>query len=50
MVTGWDNAKPSVSRVAAAAPQAVYEYASDIRSLPRWAAGLHLGHQHVAGP
>jgi hypothetical protein len=29
-----------VSRVIAASPEAVYEYASDVDNLPRWAAGL----------
>ncbi|SMQ57798.1 Polyketide cyclase / dehydrase and lipid transport [Plantibacter sp. VKM Ac-1784] len=29
-----------VSRVIGASPEAVYEYASDIDNLPRWAAGL----------
>ena len=29
-----------VSRVISASPDAVYEYASDIDNLPRWAAGL----------
>ena len=29
-----------VSRVIGASPDAVYEYASDIENLPRWAAGL----------
>ncbi|AZH81966.1 SRPBCC family protein [Plantibacter sp. PA-3-X8] len=29
-----------MSRVIGASPEAVYEYASDIDNLPRWAAGL----------
>jgi hypothetical protein len=29
-----------VSRVISASPEAVYEYASDVDNLPRWAAGL----------
>lgn len=29
-----------VSRVISASPNAVYEYASDVDNLPRWAAGL----------
>lgn len=29
-----------VSRVISASPDAVYEYASDVDNLPRWAAGL----------
>lgn len=29
-----------VSRVIAASPEAVYDYASDVENLPRWAAGL----------
>ncbi|MBF4567175.1 SRPBCC family protein [Plantibacter sp. VKM Ac-2880] len=29
-----------VSRVIAASPEAVYDYASDVDNLPRWAAGL----------
>jgi hypothetical protein len=29
-----------VSRVIAASPEAVYDYASDVGNLPRWAAGL----------
>lgn len=29
-----------VSRVIAASPEAVYEYASNVENLPRWAAGL----------
>ena len=29
-----------VSRVIGASPEAVYEYASDVDNLPRWAAGL----------
>lgn len=29
-----------VSRVIAATPDAVYEFASDVENLPRWAAGL----------
>jgi hypothetical protein len=29
-----------VSRVIAATPEAVYEFASDVDNLPRWAAGL----------
>lgn len=32
-----------VSRVITATPKAVYEFASDVENLPRWAAGLAQG-------